>query len=148
MHPAGAGVSREERVEQVKKEIPGLDDFKNYIPIGRAAEKLQKWQSQGAEIFYLTSREKDEEVSTIKNVLGKYHFPEGELLFRREGEEYKDVAERLIPDILIEDDCESIGGKEDMTYTHIRPDLKDKIKLIEVKEFNGIDHLPDSLVSM
>ena len=148
MHPSGEGVSREERVKQVKKEAPGLRGFKNYIPIGRAVDKLKKWQAQGAEIFYLTSRKKEGEVAAIKNVLKKYHFPEGKLLFRCEGEEYKDVAERLVPNILIEDDCESIGGEEEMTYTHIKPDLKDKIKLIEVKEFDGIDHLPNSLASV
>ncbi|MBU1868283.1 hypothetical protein KJ608_02360 [Patescibacteria group bacterium] len=50
-----------------------------------------------------------------------------------------------MPDILVEDDCESIGGEQEMTYTHIRPSLKEKIKSAVVKEFNGIDHLPDSI---
>lgn len=43
------------------------------------------------------------------------------------------------------DDCESIGGEPEMTYPHIRADLKPKIKSIVVKEFQGIDHLPDSI---
>lgn len=32
-----------------------------------------------------------------------------------------------------------------MTYPHIREDLKPKIKSIVVKEFQGIDHLPENL---
>jgi len=53
-----------------------------------------------------------------------------------------------MPDILIEDDCESIGGESEMIYPHIREDLKQKIKSIVVKEFQGIDHLPDSLTAL
>ena len=55
------------------------------------------------------------------------------------------MAERETPDILIEDDCESIGGEKEMTYPHIREDLKSKIKSLVVKEFGGIDHLPDNI---
>lgn len=47
--------------------------------------------------------------------------------------------------VLIEDDCESIGGGPEMTYPHIRPEIKSQIKSIPVKEFGGIDHLPDEL---
>lgn len=47
----------------------------------------------------------------------------------------------MIPDILIEDDCESIGGEKEMVYPHIKDELKSKIKSIVVKEFEGIDHL-------
>ncbi len=50
-----------------------------------------------------------------------------------------------MPDILIEDNCESIGGVKEMVYTNIKNKLKDKIKHIVVKEFEGIDHLPDKL---
>ena len=32
-----------------------------------------------------------------------------------------------------------------MTYPNIRPEIKEKIKPIIVKEFGGIDHLPDSI---
>ncbi len=63
-----------------------------------------------------------------------------------EGEEFKDIAERLMPDTIIEDDCESIGGEDQMTYTHIKPELRKRIKLITVKEFGGIDHLPDNIL--
>ena len=50
-----------------------------------------------------------------------------------------------MPDILIEDDCESIGGKPQMTYPHISPNKKELIKSIVVREFSGIDNLPDNL---
>lgn len=50
-----------------------------------------------------------------------------------------------MPDILIEDDCGSIGGEPEMTYPHIDPKKKRQIKSIVVKEFSGIDNLPDKL---
>jgi len=50
-----------------------------------------------------------------------------------------------MPDILIEEDCRSIGGQWQMCITHVEPELKSKIKSIVVKEFKGIDHLPDDL---
>jgi hypothetical protein len=66
-----------------------------------------------------------------------------QVFFPYSDEQYHDVAERVLPDVLIEDDCESIGGEKEMTYPHIKPELKAKIKSIVVKEFGGIDHLPD-----
>ena len=50
---------------------------------------------------------------------------------------------RVMPDILIEDDCESIGGTFEMIYPNIRSELRFKIKSIVVKEFEGIDRLSD-----
>lgn len=127
-----------------KWDIAG-QSFAHYVPTGKAVEKLKSWVSQGAEICYLTSHEKAAGVAVDKKVLAKYGFPEGEIYYRQNGEAYKDVAERVMPDILIEDDCASIGGEPEMTYPHIREDLKPKIKSIVVKEFQGIDHLPDSV---
>ncbi|MCX6811408.1 MAG: hypothetical protein NT039_01805 [Candidatus Berkelbacteria bacterium] len=141
MHKNAKGHSREEIVKQSEGNEESLDDFASYIPIGNAPKKIKLWQEQGAEICYLTSRREPKEIKDIKNVLKKYHFPEGKLYFRKDNEEYKDVAERVIPDILIEDDCESIGGEEEMTYPHINDKIKKRIKLISVKEFGGIDHL-------
>jgi hypothetical protein len=118
------------------------------IPSGNAPAKLQKWKGQGAEIMYLTSRTKPDELDIVRHLLEQYDFPIGELFYRREGEAYKDVAERVLPDMLIEDDCESIGGDVEMTYPHIKPELKTRIKSIVVKEGGGIDHLPDNLVDL
>lgn len=125
-----------------------IDNWGKYIPIGNSVEKLQKWKGQGAEILYLTSRIKPTVVEDIKSVLKKHGFPEGQLLFRQKGEEYKDIAEKAMPNVLIEDDCESIGGMKEMTITNIKPDLKKKIKSVVVKEFEGIDHLPDDLKNL
>lgn len=149
MHSAAQGYRREDIVKQVKSGTDSsIYNWRTYIPIGDSVEKLRKWQSQGAEMLYLTSRIKPREVEDIKNVLKKHGFPEGQLLFRQKCEEYKDVAERTIPDVLIEDDCESIGGLEEMTITNIKPDLERKIHSIVVKEFEGIDHLPDDLQTL
>ncbi|MHA2246522.1 MAG: hypothetical protein ACXADY_16390 [Candidatus Hodarchaeales archaeon] len=45
-------------------------------------------------------------------MLNKHHFPEGEIFFRQEGEEYKEIAEKVLPDILIEDDYERDDNHE------------------------------------
>ena len=145
MHLSGKGVSRKERVVQVKEESPDVTDYANYIPIENASNKLKEWKSQGAEIHYLTSRRRKSETEHIRRVLNKYGFPKGELFFRKEKEEYKDVAERVMPDILIEDDCESIGGEAEMTYPQISKDQQKKIKSVVVPEFGGIDHLTNNI---
>ncbi len=116
--------------------------------IAEAPKKLATWQAQGAQILYLTSRRTALEIEAVRRVLSENRFPEGELFYRREREEYKDVAERLLPDMIVEDDCAGIGGEVEMTYPHIRPDLKSRIKSVVVKEFGGIDHLPDSLTEL
>lgn len=143
MHRSGASVSRKERVKQVIEGEESVHDYKSYLPNGNALEKLNKWVRDGAEIFYLTSR-RGKEVKDIKSVLEKYNFPFIEnLCFRRDSENYADVALRIMPDILIEDDCESIGGEVEMTYPYIPIEYKFKIKSVIVKEFDGIDDLPD-----
>ena len=145
MHKGALGHKREESVKQVKNKEKTVHEYRSYIPIRNAAQKLKKWEESGAEIFNLTSRKKPKEVAQIQRVLQDYDFPDGKLLHREEDEGYYDVAEELKPDILIEDDCESIGGTKEMTITHIKPEIKKAIKSIPVKEFGGIDHLPDNL---
>ncbi|MBI4991577.1 hypothetical protein HZB96_05820 [Candidatus Gottesmanbacteria bacterium] len=147
-----AGIQQEERTlsydtkSQLSIEAGSPHDSKNYIPVGNAVTKLKLWKNQGATILYLTSRRINNEVEVIRNILKKYDFPHADnLYFRQLGEDYKDVAERLLPDVIVEDDCESIGGEIEMTYPHIRPDLKKKIKSVIVKEFCGIDQLPDNV---
>ena len=61
------------------------------------------------------------------------------LYYRNEGESYKDIAEEIKPDILIEDDCKSIGGENQMCITFVEPKIKQNIKSIVIKEFQGID---------
>ena len=142
MHENGVWKSREKIVEQVKQNDPSVHNFSSYIPIGKCIDKLNNWKEQNVEMIYLTSRKTSEEVEAIKNILKDYEFPPGNLEFRQENETYAEIVERVIPDVLIEDDCESIGGEKEMSYTNIQQELKNKIKLIIVKEFEGIDHLP------
>lgn len=148
IHRGGIGRTREEITKQVEEKENTIYDWASYVPVGSAVTKLRTWENQGAEILYLTSRTKPDEVESIEGVLKKHGFPDGQLLFRREAEQYKDVAERVIPDILIEDDCESIGGIDEMTITHVKPEIRERIKSIPVKEFGGIDHLPDEVTAL
>ncbi len=148
-----ARLSREERIRAIQEEIARQaaskpHDFRAMVPAGNAVEKLQAWQRQGAKIMYLTSRRRPGEIEDIRYVLGKFGFPQGELFFRQKGEAYQDVAERVLPDVLVEDDCESIGGEVEMTYPHIQPDIKARIKSIVIPEAGGIDHLPDNLAAL
>ena len=66
--------------------------------------------------MYLSSHETAEDVEKDKFVLEKYDFPKGQVFYRQNGESYKDIAEKIIPYVLIEDDCESIGGEKEMKY--------------------------------
>ena len=93
----------------------------------------------------MSSHKSIADVEKDKFVLKKYGFPDNQVLFRQKGEQYKDIAERIMPDVLVEDDCKSIGGKDEMTITHVKPEIKNKIKSITVKEFSGIDNLPDKI---
>lgn len=145
MHSGAVGRTREESVKQVLDHDPSIYDFASYVPADNAVRKLQVWSQQGAEIGYLSSHKRIEDVEIDKAVLRNHNFPRGQIFFRRGGEQYKDVAERALPDILIEDDCESIGGAEEMTYPNIKSELKVKIKSIVVKEFGGFEQLPDDI---
>ncbi len=145
MHKNAEGKNREERVIQALNNDESVHDYSSYIPVGNAVKKLKAWQKQGAEILYLSSHQTAEDVKKDKLVLKKYDFPKGHIFYRRKEGIYKDIAERLVPDILIEDDCESIGGEKEMTITFVKPEIKRRIKSIVVKEFSGIDHLPDKI---
>ncbi len=148
MHKNAAKASREKRVKQVEESESSVHDYASYIPVEKAVEKLKGWQSQGAEIIYLSSHEDISNVNKDKTVLEKYKFPKGEILWRKDGKEYKDIIEEINPDIFIEDDCESIGGVKEMTITYVSLDIKRRIKSIPVKEFGGIDHLPDNITEL
>jgi hypothetical protein len=143
MHPSGTGRTRHERVRQVVDGDETLYDFAAYVPVGEAVQKLRVWGKQGAEIVYLSSHRRNKDVEKDLAVLRRYAFPPGQVFFRQGDEGYGAVVERAFPDVLIEDDCESIGGLEQMTYPQIEPGIRARIKSIVVKEFGGIDHLPD-----
>jgi hypothetical protein len=146
MHPGAAGRSRAERVSQVRDGIdPTVNDFAAYVPVGDAVAKLRRWQEQGAEISYLSPHRDPGGIADDGRVLRRHGFPPGEILTRAAGESYGDVAGRALPDVLVEDDCESIGGAKEVTYPQIPARLRARIRSIVVPEFGGIDHLPDSL---
>src|SRR6266516_2626339 len=106
MHKSALGVPREERVWQVINKEASAYDYANYVPVGKANEKLVDWAKQGAKIVYLSSHLKVEDIKKDEVSLANYDFPSAEIFYRRGGETYADVAERVMPDILIEDDCE------------------------------------------
>lgn len=130
------------------KNILGLYFHAKYIPIGNCRKKIRSWEEQGAEIVYITSRKTESQVNEIQNLLEKYDFPGTRIYYREKNQKYKDIVEAVLPDILIEDDCRSIGGQWQMCITQVKPERKTKIKSIVVKEFKGIDHLPDSLTAL
>ncbi len=147
MHKDAKGLARERIVKQVMEGDTSVHDYASYIPVGDAAKKLQEWKGQGAEICYLSSHRSSRDVETDKSVLKKHDFPDGQIFYRRNREEYKDVVERIqpLPDLIVEDDCESIGGKIEMVYPNLKPELKERIKSIVVKEFQGIGCIPDKI---
>jgi len=145
MHSNAANKKRKDIINQVKKRDTSVHNFQTYIPIGSAPKKLKQWASQSIDLIYLTSRTKQNQIDQIKDVLIKYNFPKGKLLFRKIDQNYSDVVEKEEPDILIEDDCESIGGKKEMAITYVKPLIRSKIKSIPIKEFDGIDYLPNKV---
>jgi hypothetical protein len=147
VHKDAKGLARERIVKQVTEGDTSIHDYASYIPVGNAVKKLQEWKGQGVKICYLSSHKNAKDVEKDKFVLKKYAFPDGQIFYRRNREEYKDVIGRIrpLPDVIVEDDCESIGGKVKMVYPNLKPELKNKIKSIVVKEFEGIDYIPDKI---
>ncbi len=148
MHAAALGLSREERVRQVVAAEASTRNYGAYVPISQAPAKLLGWQRQGAELFYLSSQKARAILLSDRQVLARHGFPEGTFEFRQGLERYADVVQRVEPDILIEDDCESIGSEREMVYPQLPPELKSRIRSIVVPEFGGIDHLPDDLFAL
>lgn len=161
MFKNAVGKTRQEIIQQVKDQEESVRDFASYIPIWNAPSKLRKWAEQGAQIEYLSALTEDKRARGDEvvgklglradyQILNKYRFPKGEVYHRQPGESYQDVVERMdpTPEILIEDDCESIGGEKEMTYPHLKLEFKNKIKSIVVKEFGGIDYLQDNIYEL
>lgn len=114
----------------------------SYIPIKNSVNIINSWEEQGADIMYFTSRKKLKEVQEIQEILIKNNFAGRYLYYRNNKQKYKDIVEFVAPNILIEDNCRSIGGKWQMCITYVKPEMKERIKSIVVKEFTGIDDLP------
>lgn len=118
-----------------------------YIPIGNAVRIIEAWQQQGAKIIYCTSRKK-RQANDIALILKRYGFTGSFLVSREPKERYKDIVEMLRPDILIEDDCKSIGGARQMCITKVNHEIREKILSIVVPEFKGIDNLPTDIETL
>ena len=97
MHRNAKGLARESIVKQVMGGETPIHDYASYIPVGNAAKKLQKWRRQGARICYLSSHKSAKDVETDRSVLKEFGFPDGQVLYRRNREEYKNVVERIRP---------------------------------------------------
>jgi hypothetical protein len=121
--------------------------FKKYIPIKNCISKIYTWERQGAEIVYLTSR-RGNRAYTIAKILKNFNLSGSFLYYRNKKEKYKDIVEQLQPDIFIEDDCRSIGGKWQTAINHVNTETKRKTTSIIVQEFKGIDELPDLLFDL
>lgn len=158
VHESAKGKSIAEITKQVKNNESTVRDFVNYVPIGQAVDKLKKWSQQGAIITYLsalTTNKKargdevigEEGLKVDYDIINKFEFPQGQIYHRQPNETYADVVNRIkpLPDILIEDDCESIGGESKMTYPQLDLSKQSSVKSIVVKEFFGIDELPDKI---
>lgn len=121
-----------------------LYNHASYIPIGCCVNIINGWQQQGAEIVYCTSR-RYKQASDIARLLNRFAFAGTRLYYREKGQKYSDLVEEVLPDILIEDNCRSIGGSWQMCITGVNQAVKGKIKSVVVKEFKGIDSLPVGL---
>lgn len=143
MHAAGLGRARTERVRQVLDAHPTVADFASYVPIENAPQTLAEWVRQGAEIVYLSSHRRPEGVAADRLVLRRYGFPTGAVVFRTREESYADVVARVAPDVIVEDDCESIGGTAQMTHPRLPAPFQDDVVSVVVPEFGGIDSVAE-----
>lgn len=111
-----------------------------YEPIGKAKQIINDLYNKGNEI-YLCSYVRKKRYSFIKRVIDFYGIKYTKILCRDKKEEYSDLVERIRPDILVEDDCKSIGGEKNWCITNVEETIKKNITSIIVKEFEGIDRV-------
>lgn len=109
-----------------------------YIPINNAIETLKKWQEEGYEVIYLTSL-KGRRAMKMAQHLDELGFTGSMVGYRQKNQDYATLIKEEFPDILIEDNCLSVGGEQNMCYNLLSDELKKEIKHIVVEEFKGID---------
>uniref|UniRef100_UPI004057A7C3 hypothetical protein n=1 Tax=Agathobacter sp. TaxID=2021311 RepID=UPI004057A7C3 len=109
-----------------------------YKPIGNAVDIVNTWKKEGHDI-YLCSYVRKRRYNFVKRIIDFYGMKYTEILCREKGEQYSEIVERIKPDILIEDDCKSIGGQKEWCITNVREEIKAGIYSIIVPEFKGID---------
>ena len=143
MHSAAAGVQRDERVQQVRRRDPSVADFASYIPTPGTAQKLAAWERHGATIVYLSSHRRRDGIRADKSVIRRYGFPPGPVHGRQEGEGYGPIVARLGLDVLVEDDCESIGGAAQTCAAQASSAGRQSVRFVVLPEFSGLTGLPD-----
>ena len=111
-----------------------------YKPIGNAVQSVNVLYDKGHEI-YLCSYVRKLRYNFIKSVVDFYGMRYTEILCRDKGETYSEIVERLKPNVLIEDDCKSIGGLKACCITDVKKEIKKDIQSIIVPEFAGIDNI-------
>ncbi len=109
-----------------------------YVPINNAVNTLKKWQEEGYEIIYLTSLRGRKAMKMARHI-DELGFQGSMVGYREANQNYATLIKEEMPDIFIEDNCLSIGGEENMGYEELSDEMKEKIKLIKVMEFEGID---------
>ncbi|HET7013186.1 MAG TPA: hypothetical protein VFI65_04715 [Streptosporangiaceae bacterium] len=143
MQAAGADVDREERVRQVVSSDPSIWEFAEYIPTPGTAEKLAAWDRHGASIVYLSAHRQAEYVHADESVIKHHEFPAGPVCAREWGEDYGALVDRLDLDVLVEDDCESIGGVSKTCTFMLSMEARRSVRSIVLPEFLGLGGLPD-----
>lgn len=137
------GETREDSVKRSREWAVKRGPLGDLIPIGHSATKLASWKTHGAEICYLTASKKIENVKRSEQALRRWRFPDGVLFSRSNDESYADIAVREKPHVIVEDDCESIGGAKEMVHPNLPENIRQSSASVVAREFEGIDALPD-----
>ena len=109
-----------------------------YAPIGRAVEKINGWHEQYTVVLCTFRRHR---LHLVRQALRDYGVTYDALEYRRRGESYGDVVMRVRPDILLEDDCASIGGAKETCIAQVPAAQRQAIRSIVVPEFQGVDEI-------
>ncbi len=144
MHAAAAGVERNERVQQVRRRDPSVRDFASYVPTPGTAEKLAAWERHGAILIYLSSHRRQDDIRADESVIRRHGFPAVPVHGRQEGEDYGPLVDRLGLDVLVEDDCESIGGAAQTCAAQMSPAGRQSVRCVVLPEFSGLADLPSN----
>jgi hypothetical protein len=92
---------------------------------------------------YLSSHRRADHLAADEQVVKRFGFPPGPVCGRRDGETYGELVSRLSPDLVVEDDCESIGGLDETIAAQLDQAARRSIPCLMLPEFGGFGHLPD-----
>jgi hypothetical protein len=121
-------------------------DFASNVPTDGAVEKLNVWASRGAEVAYLSSHRKRDDVGLDERVLALHGFPIGPVHWRANADSCGDLVDRIGPDVVVEHDCESIGGVCKTVASQLGQERTTSCWV--VPEFGGLSHLPHDPVAL